>query len=138
MTIIKFLLLLLIFSVTSCKSTGNITGSWSVEHSEIPNFSMPPNCKNIPLGALFQFNADSTLTVYANDSVCMQGRYITEGKSVQIITSDVVYTVGIAKAGKDNLVLLQRHLPQQMMTEWKKEYDKYKQEGFRITLRRAK
>lgn len=97
---------------------------------------MPPDCKNIPVGALFYFNADSTLTIYTNDSVCMQGKYFIDGKSIRINASDVVYTVGIAKAGKNELILLHRHLPQQMMIDWKKEYDEYKRKGFRIILKR--
>lgn len=110
---------------------------WVVENSEILPFELPDSCKDINKNDVFSFSNDSILVIKKGTGTeCAKYNYNLEGDVISIISYDMIFEFKIESLGNEKLILSLRHLPKNLLMDWKNEYDEYLKNGFKITLKK--
>ncbi|CAL2092888.1 conserved protein of unknown function [Tenacibaculum sp. 190524A02b] len=132
--------ILILITVLSCKSqvsNKNLNGEWVIKKTAISSFPLHNNCKEISLGDKFIFT-DNDLIVLKKGKKCTKMRYIIRNNKIKFLYSDFSFKLKIKLQENNNLILISKILPEEMMVNWKEEYWKYKKDGYEINLLKIK
>lgn len=109
-----------------------INGRWYLDSMEIEKTRMPSFCKEITVGATFDFKDEGTLVVYQRDSIesCNKYSYCIYKNKISLTEWDMIMTFPIEKLEMNILVFKSRFVPRDVV--WTEETFKAKKNGFKM------
>jgi len=114
-----------------------INGKWHLDSMEIEKARMPSFCKEITVGAIFDFQDEGELIVYEKDSIdsCNKYSYSVYEDKISLTEWDMIMSFPIEKLDKNELIIKSKFIPRNVI--WTEDIYKARQNGFNMYFKKV-